>query len=291
MISIPRLLRINWINRVDKGERKDAMTRRRKFSLFLRVFLRVFAASRSPSNFYQLTSIRDKRSRSGQPMVELQRRNVATLQRCEGNAITGLILALLQRFATECNARAAEAVATCGVAESRLTIISAIVCRIYGYNVNAVLLIPNSRQLRCVLYPMSPQYRSPRRGTRSTVKKCPCGATARDDFTTPSRSLTYSEEPDGTPQNPALRSTSEPASSDTHFPLIVTHVSQNQPRGHVQQVNSPHQIFTDLNAAVSTAHALHSSTAFGQLPFIIQKDPPVISQSRQRHGLFDWPYR
>jgi hypothetical protein len=78
-------------------------------------------------------------------MVALQRRNVATLQRCEGNAITGLILALLQRFATECNARAAEAVATCGVAASRLTIISAIACRIYGYNFNAVLLIPNSR--------------------------------------------------------------------------------------------------------------------------------------------------
>jgi hypothetical protein len=42
-------------------------------------------------------------------MVALQHRNVPTLQRCEGNAITGLILALLQRFATECNARAAEA--------------------------------------------------------------------------------------------------------------------------------------------------------------------------------------
>jgi hypothetical protein len=66
-------------------------------------------------------------------MVALQRRNVATLQRCEGNAITGLIMALLQRFATECNARSAEAVAMSGFAAPRLTIISAIVCRIYGY--------------------------------------------------------------------------------------------------------------------------------------------------------------
>jgi hypothetical protein len=74
-------------------------------------------------------------------MDALQHRNVARLQRCEGNAITGLILALLQRFATECNARAAEAFATCGFAASRLTIISAIACRIYGYNFNAVLFI------------------------------------------------------------------------------------------------------------------------------------------------------
>jgi hypothetical protein len=65
-------------------------------------------------------------------MVALQRRNVATVQRCEGKRHYGLILALLQRFATE-------------FAASRLTIISAIVCRIYGYNFNAVLLIPNSR--------------------------------------------------------------------------------------------------------------------------------------------------
>jgi hypothetical protein len=42
-------------------------------------------------------------------MVALQRRTVATSQRCESNAITGLILALMQRFATECNARADEA--------------------------------------------------------------------------------------------------------------------------------------------------------------------------------------
>jgi hypothetical protein len=40
------LLMTNWIKRVGKGEREDAIarrkTRRREFSLILRVFLRVF---------------------------------------------------------------------------------------------------------------------------------------------------------------------------------------------------------------------------------------------------------